>query len=544
MVSYTSAAGAPDPNGASKLCLSCHDGTVAVGAVRTRTEPIALAGGKTALTPRDGGYVGTDLSRTHPLSFTVNDEVVSRKNAGNPSDPALQPLAVMRSDRTAHVDVLDRVQCTSCHDPHSDANFASSGVHFYAKPDRSGPCTVCHAGPSVASQGSGVPQTETALGPSSTLLTRSAALAAAEPAGGPRIAAHASTTTLPLGCMSCHAGHRGEEGRSALLLSSGERACYRCHGAGRQGEVEAGRLAADARAVDVQAEFQKPSHHPVEWPGDHRPGERAPETNPNARRHVTCVDCHDPHLTLEAVRAGAGSAPRASPTRRFGSEAELCLLCHGPAANRPARQPDVRRQLEGVSAHPVLGPRGGARSPSLLPPWTTAGTMTCGDCHGNSDPSGPPGPHGSIYTPLLVREYDRDDERPESPGRYALCYGCHSRASVLGDQSFPLHRRHVVDLRAPCSACHSAHGSEQQHLVEFDTAIVQPNARGLRAFVPVGGGGQCSLSCHGASHDPQTYCSPGTPCAKTPAPARSVRAPERLSPVPSAQSLFPGWPVP
>jgi hypothetical protein len=172
-----------------------------------------------------------------------------------------------------------------------------------------------------------------------------------------------------------------------------------------------------------------------------------------------------------------------------------------------------------------------------------ASTITCGDCHGNPDPSGPAGPHGSIYAPLLVREYDRDDQQPESPGRYALCYGCHSRSSILGDQSFPLHRRHVVDLRAPCSACHSAHGSDQPHLVDFDARIVQPTARGLRAFVTAGGGGQCALSCHGANHDPQSYCSPGLTCAKLPS-ASAARTPERPSPIPAAESIFPGWPVP
>ena len=147
MVAYTSQASAPDPNGASKLCLSCHDGTVALGAVESAASAIPLQGGKVQLVPGDPGYLGTDLSKTHPISFVVTDQIVSTNNATNATGLALNPVSAMRSDPDVHLDALDRVQCTSCHDPHSDANFVTSGVHFYKKPLRSDPCLVCHASP-------------------------------------------------------------------------------------------------------------------------------------------------------------------------------------------------------------------------------------------------------------------------------------------------------------------------------------------------------------------------------------------------------------
>ena len=34
------------PTGTSKLCLSCHDGTIALGSVVSRNQPIAMAGGR------------------------------------------------------------------------------------------------------------------------------------------------------------------------------------------------------------------------------------------------------------------------------------------------------------------------------------------------------------------------------------------------------------------------------------------------------------------------------------------------------------------
>ena len=554
LVAYAGQASAPDPNGASKLCLACHDGTVALGAVSSRGAPIPLQGGKGGMAPGDSGFVGTDLSRTHPISFTVTAAVVSRSGAQNQGDLALAPLAGMQRDPRVHLDAQGRVQCTACHEPHDDANFATSGVHFYATPARAGPCAVCHVSAAIPdpAASSGAPAGGAAPAPladgASASLVGSPRDGAGPRAGGDGPAlAHVDPATLPLGCLSCHAGHSPEAGKARLLLARDEEACYRCHGAGRQGEVDAGRLSAGARPVAMEAEFLKPSHHPVEWPGDHRPGERTPETNPSARRHVTCADCHDAHGTLRATGTSVPGGRRRSPTRRFPSEPELCFMCHGPAANRPAQQPDAQRQFQEASFHPVLGPGRGLRVPSLLPPLTTASVIGCGDCHGSDDPGGPAGPHGSVYAPLLVRGLARDDGQPESPGRYDLCYGCHSRANLLADRSFPFHRKHVVELRAPCAACHSSHGADAPHLVEFDPIIVQPNARGLLSYVAVGAGGQCALACHGANHDPASYCGQATPCTAAargplPAPSPAAAAAERLSPVPRAESLFPGWP--
>ncbi len=531
LIAYASQATAPDPNGASKLCLSCHDGTVALGAVAKGLIP--LAGGKTAMASGDTGFIGTDLSRTHPISFAVTDQLVAANNAKN---APLNTLAAMKADPTVHLDGADRVQCTACHDAHSDDNFITSGVRFYNKPQRDGTCVVCHA-QAPASQG---PHALTAA-PRSSALTLTAGDATT---GVPRGAAHLNPETLPQGCMSCHGGHVPQEGKRGLLFGRDEDACYRCHGSGRGEEVRAGRLAERVSPSDVQAQFLKPSHHPVEWAGEHSSSERAPETDSNARRHVKCLDCHDAHgPPPQEPRDVAGTRTRSSGTRRFPSEAQNCLLCHGPAANRPARQPDVQKQFTATSFHPVLSPGRGTSLPSLIQPLSGASVMSCTDCHGNDEAAAAQGPHGSIYAPILVRQYATDDNQPESPARYDLCYRCHNRSSILADQSFPQHRKHVVDLRAPCAACHTGHGSDQPHLVQFDPAIVQPNKSGQLAFLPQGSGAQCFLSCHGANHDPAVYCGPGLPCASQPKQLRPATAPQ-LPGAPAPESLFPGWPQP
>ncbi len=557
LVAYTSQATAPQPNGSTRLCLSCHDGTVALGAIVNGSGPIALQGGVTQLTPSYAGYVGTDLSHTHPLSFTVTDQLIATKNANDPS-MSLNSLSAMESDPTVHLDGQQRVQCTACHDPHSDANYATSGVHFYQKPQRADPCSVCHSSPAQDQgphyQPAALTKALSTSQSSSTATSRSSMLMAsggarapgvldAAPGGaGGRSLAHGNLATLPQSCMSCHASHAPNEGQHSLLLARDEEACYRCHGPERAQEQRAGRLAPGTKPVDLMVEFQKPSHHPIEFPGDHKPNERLPETDPNARRHVLCVDCHDAHGTLAVQPAAAGTELRPSSTRRFATEAQMCFLCHGPAANRPANQPDASRQFASTSYHPVLAPGRAVRVPSLVPPLTASSVIACTDCHGNDNPLGPAGPHGSLFAPLLLRRYERTDGQPESPARYDLCYRCHDRNSILSDASFPYHRMHVIDQRTACYVCHSAHGSDNPGLVQLDTTVVQPNARGMRAFTSLGtGGGQCALLCHGYDHDPESYCGPGVPCGTTQRSRRQIIQ-GSLKPVPAAESLFPGWP--
>src|SRR4029079_16549957 len=71
----------PQPTGATKLCLSCHDGTIATGAVMVPSSGIPMAGGGNL----SGGSLSNlvlDLSGHHPVSFRYgtslpNAELVS-----------------------------------------------------------------------------------------------------------------------------------------------------------------------------------------------------------------------------------------------------------------------------------------------------------------------------------------------------------------------------------------------------------------------------------------------------------------------------------
>lgn len=131
---------------------------------------------------------------------------------------------------------------------------------------------------------------------------------------------------------------------------------------------------------------------------------------------------------------------------------------------------------------------------------------------GRSTGTRPRGPH---YAPLLERNYDTTDFSVEAYQTYALCYKCHNRDFLINDRTgtFP-QRKHVVDGRAPCAACHDAHGSRQNvGLINFmfqdltgRTVASASQVQHRLEFVSLGRvRGQCFLSCHGRNHEGDRY---------------------------------------
>lgn len=132
----------PQPNGSSRLCLSCHDGTVALGEVGGEPVPIAMAGPQ-RLGPGHRGFLGTDLSGSHPISFVVPDGDPPDQPADR--DMGLRPLSLIRSDPDVELDPQGRMQCTTCHDPHADRYYQPDRVpHFWVKPTVTQVCLTCH----------------------------------------------------------------------------------------------------------------------------------------------------------------------------------------------------------------------------------------------------------------------------------------------------------------------------------------------------------------------------------------------------------------
>jgi predicted CXXCH cytochrome family protein len=125
---YTSGAQTPSA-GSSKLCLSCHDGTVAVG-LTVAQGLIATTG-----TMNSSDVFGSDLSHSHPMSMSMVDDgsLVSTLFA---SPPATKDPAVLL--------VSGKIECTTCHDPHVPNRDAANPMFLVRSNSGSAICLACH----------------------------------------------------------------------------------------------------------------------------------------------------------------------------------------------------------------------------------------------------------------------------------------------------------------------------------------------------------------------------------------------------------------
>jgi predicted CXXCH cytochrome family protein len=476
------------PTGASRMCLSCHDGTIALGAVATSPNEIPLKGGIRFMPLDSASNLGTDLSDDHPVSL-VYDDMLSLDNR-QLREPADLPPQVKLED--------DQLQCTACHDPHHNPY----GQFLVMDNTASSLCRACH---------NMTDWLKSSHARSTASLVRTGGL-------------WANTDYATVGenaCENCHTPHSAGGRERLLFFAFEEDNCLDCH----DGTVA---------SANIAFEVTKAYRHGVQdYTGVHDAAEEY--TFGQVEKHAECTDCHNPHqangdpspgggLVSGATTGVAGVSTAGQPVIAARYLSEICFKCHGDTDNNVVDALPVTRQINdlnlrtvfgptGPSFHPVAGPGKNPDVPSLLPPYTANSVISCTDCHGNSDQLGPKGPHGSDYPFILSERYVTGDNTPESPSSYALCYQCHSRTVLLSDTSFE-HRRHVVDQQTPCSACHDPHGIgatqgtglNNSHLINFDLGIVSPTVTSRLEFEDLGTRrGQCFLTCHGQPHNPATY---------------------------------------
>jgi len=503
--SSTMQATAGVPTGSSKLCMSCHDGTIAIGNTGSRGQ-IAMQGVNAQGKLTGASALGTDLRSSHPISFT----------------PVTGPEIVAPPPGNAvTLDANGQLQCVSCHEPHQMDVDTTTKKFLVANNSSSGLCLVCHNKQYWATN-------------PSTHRTSTKSYTAAQ-------GAHTGYTTVATnGCESCHKPHTAVSAPRSLKGVE-EATCTPCHGPSGIG-------------MNIQAEFSKTYRHPTYdvTPSVHDASESPtsgayalPEPAAGTPRHAECADCHNSHASYAAPAtapkgsgkiAGVwgidtnGSLRQPSGVPPSVNEYEICYKCHATSANKPqptdpllpkrlAPQFDMQLMFDAAnpSSHPVEGPRSTLSGFSLKPGWTVNSVTYCTDCHDNdtgpnaaTPGAGPKGPHGSNIKHLLVNTYNSETDTRTA----TLCYKCHdsSKVSQSGSWRNNLHQDHHGGYS--CSTCHDPHGiSSTQgnsvnnaHLINFDTRFVTPTTGGLLRYDSQGANrGRCYLVCHGKNHNPESY---------------------------------------
>jgi hypothetical protein len=523
----------------SSLCLSCHDGTVAVGqSAAYGTLPVTGS-----MNSMDS--FGTNLSGSHPFSLVLpmkdaSNLVASLVAQGKTADPT-GAVALIKGN----------IECTSCHSPHVQG-IDKIAQKFLVRDSSSGQmCLACHD-PNRVMQG----QPNPLAGWTGSIHQT----ATNQPATNANVGLY-STVALNA-CGSCHMDHDATSPQrllrpatpSAPSMDPTTQDCVTCHNGGT--------LLAPA-APNVMAEMAKTSHPLPVGTNFHDAAESAVLNN---NRHATCVDCHSPHGSNQVVTFAAPPVIRPSQANVTGISAndgttvlipavnqyENCLRCHGTsigkqrqliygyAPTRLVSAPDPLNVIPefsptATSSHPVFHTSTSPLSqPSLLTNMLnqngTAGRLMgvqifCSDCHNSDDNrefggTGPNGPHGSINSHILEHNYQFSQSA--SPGGlvtntfpnpdlslngpYGMCAKCHNLSNVVSNASFLQHGNHISQDGFSCSVCHTAHGMGSvspnvsgERLVNFDANVVGQNNSAPISYNRTSN--TCVLTCHQVAHN-------------------------------------------
>ncbi len=525
----------PTLGAVSNQCLSCHDGTVAVGAT------VAYGQVTTRGSMLSADIFGSNMQSSHPFSLALPlrdniDLAASLAANGTTADP------------THAVNLINgNVECTSCHNPHVQAKDPLS-LNFLVKDSSSGQlCLACHdPNRTIGGQSNPLADWSTSAHALSTSKISPQALLGSYP------------TVAANGCISCHAPHNAS-GPSRLLRGQNEQDCISCHNGGAN-------VSPMAPYADVFAEYAAPKvGHP--FPASTNPHDATEGVLLNNNRHATCVDCHNAHgsepvgvfppaplmrISQKNV-AGISATDGTTVLTPAVNQYENCLRCHGTSSGKqvlpiygyfPVRAVSGGDPLNlipqfavtATSSHPVMHTRSSALpQPSLLANMLNLDGITlgramgtqilCTDCHNSDDNrefggSGANGPHGSRWTHILERRYEFS--QTVAPGQaisnlfpnpdltvngpYGLCGKCHDLANQIEKNTSWNHHADHINTGVSCSTCHTAHGLgaasgtiSGERLVNFDVNVVAPNG-GL----PISynrATNSCTLVCHQVAHN-------------------------------------------
>jgi len=380
----------------------------------------------------------------------------------------------------------------------------------------------------------------------------------------PRVAGdpHGDLSGMADGCSGCHSSHAA--GGIELRPSWPEESvCYSCHaGAGNGTVIES----AFSSYSNTTTGFFK--HDVGLTNGVHRLDEAIGAYFGGENRHIECEDCHEPHYAargestppmlqaemtgisgVDPVWAGPGAPVAFTSLAEADREYQVCFKCHSSfttlpgylpdgwngnayvanglhklTSSAPEQVPDPRDLAQAfnpnqASFHPVvtLGRNQNIPANTFVNGWSQSSMVYCTDCHDNTNASTQGnGPHGSPRLHILKGQANYSTVYQSNTPRVSaqeVCFLCHSYQVYVSGGSgsnFNEHRRHLnEDWGTTCYTCHNSHGSEQQHLINFDASVVTflNGGNSQTAWYPAAGNGRagCNLICHGDTHNPETY---------------------------------------
>jgi predicted CXXCH cytochrome family protein len=457
------------------------------------------------------------------------------------------------------------IECTSCHSPHVQA-IDKIAQNFLVRDSSNGQmCLACHD-PNRVVQGK--------INPLAGFTGSIHQTATNQVSADGHIGSY--PTVGVNACTSCHESH--DSVAPARLLRPATPAatgtdpatqnCMTCHNGGTY---------LSPAPLNIMAEVAKTSHPLPSGVNFH---DAAEPILLNHNRHATCVDCHNAHASHQTLQFTAPPTLRPSQAGVSGISAtdgvtvltpainqyENCLRCHGTSTGKqrliiygyaPRREVSASDPLNiipqfastATSSHPVTHARNSPLpQPSLLLNMlnlngTTsarllgAGTFIfCTDCHNSDDNrefggAGPNGPHGSVNSHLLERNYQFSQAAEPGgvvtnlfpnpditvSGPYAMCAKCHNLTQILSNSSFTQHSLHVSQYGFTCSVCHTAHGMGAtspsvtgERLVNFDVHVVAQNGAAPISYHRATN--TCVMVCHQAVHNPNgTVTTLGSP---------------------------------
>ncbi|MFZ5503618.1 MAG: cytochrome c3 family protein [Pseudomonadota bacterium] len=349
------------PGGDSKLCLSCHDGTLAIGTVNVlnglkNTKAIInmngtsggfMAAGSGELTG-DTSNLGGDLTNDHPISFTYDNTLAN-------NDGELRTLPVVSGGITQVGNSVrgttpkpifplksDRMECSTCHDPHTWENDPAKGNHKFLRGNRfqqtqpmgtafdataDSMCLGCHDKLSslwaYSSHANELVANQTYLAPTAT-----------------QHEFPTNVTVWSVSCLNCHDTHSVQgstrllrEGTDSTAIpksggnTASEETCFQCHSPFGQSVITP-----LTTVPDIKSDFALTIHMPIATaPERHDTSSNFNDSlnggpvcvatggdqcgkdllEPQAKlgkvsaggsinnRHAECSDCHNPHRTTK-----------------------------------------------------------------------------------------------------------------------------------------------------------------------------------------------------------------------------------------------------